>query len=57
MTKDEAKTEVLDAFLASVFNGRTCSPCVQLPKLEDGGREWNETPITQEELVNDLLQH
>lgn len=56
MRKHEAKAEVLDAFLASVFNSRTCSSCIQLPKLEDRDRERNETPITQGELGNNLLQ-
>ncbi|PKU34200.1 hypothetical protein llap_15501 [Limosa lapponica baueri] len=52
-TKDEEK-----ASFASVFSSRTSYPQdVQPPGLEDKDGEQNNTPIIQEEVVNDLLMH
>ncbi|KAK4825258.1 hypothetical protein QYF61_025719 [Mycteria americana] len=48
----------LNVFLASVFTAKTsCSPGTQPPALEDRGREQNEAPIIQGEMVSDLLHH
>ena len=57
VTKDEEKTEVRNAFFASVFNSKTSSPGTQPPELEDGDREQNEAPIIQGEMVSNLLHH
>ncbi|PKU43820.1 rna-directed dna polymerase from mobile element jockey-like [Limosa lapponica baueri] len=57
VTKDEGKAEVLYAFFASVFSSRVGSLSTQIPELSDRGREQNEAPIIQEEVVRDLLQH
>ncbi|KAK4823476.1 hypothetical protein QYF61_002523 [Mycteria americana] len=58
VTKDEEKTEVLNAAFASVFNSKTsCSPGTHPPELEDRDREQNEVPIIQQEMVSDLLHH
>ncbi|PKU36300.1 rna-directed dna polymerase from mobile element jockey-like [Limosa lapponica baueri] len=57
-TKDEEKAEKLNAFFASVLNSQTSYPQdVQPSELEDKGEEQNNPPITQEEVVNDLLLH
>jgi len=58
VNKDEEKTEVLNAFFASVFNSQTSySQDSQPPVLEDREGEWNKPPIIQEEALNDLLCH
>jgi len=58
--KNEEKTEVLNAFFASVFNSQTqtgYSQGSQPPVLEDREAEQNKPPTIQEEAVNDLLCH
>ncbi|GAB0175572.1 mitochondrial enolase superfamily member 1 [Grus japonensis] len=58
MTKDEEKTEVLNAFFALVFNSKTsCSPGTRPPELENRDREQSEAPIIQGEMLSDLLHH
>jgi len=58
VNKDEEKAEVLNACFASVFNSQSgYSQGIQPPVLEDRQGVRNETPIIQEEAVNDLLCH
>jgi len=58
VTKDEEKSEVLNAFFASAFNSKTiCSWGTQSPKLEDRDREQNEAPMIQGEIVSNLIHH
>ena len=58
VTEDEGKAEVLNACLASVFNGKTCcSWGTQPPELEDKDGDQNEAPIIQGEMIIDLLHH
>ncbi|RMC03234.1 hypothetical protein DUI87_20428 [Hirundo rustica rustica] len=49
---------MLNAFFASVFNGKTACPQDNCPPgLVDGVREQNGSPVTQEEAVKELLRH
>ncbi|KAK4815646.1 hypothetical protein QYF61_005208 [Mycteria americana] len=58
VTKDEEKTEVLNAFFASGFNSRAnCSLGTQPLELEDRDGDQTGTPIIQGEIVSDLLHH
>ncbi|KAK4810636.1 LOW QUALITY PROTEIN: hypothetical protein QYF61_007373 [Mycteria americana] len=58
VTEDEEKSEVLNAFFASVFNSRAnCSLGTQPPESEDRDRDQNGAPIIQGEMVSDLLHH
>ncbi|GAB0177838.1 mitochondrial enolase superfamily member 1 [Grus japonensis] len=57
-TVASCQAEVLNAFFASVFTSKTsCSLGTQPPELEDRDGEQNEAPITQGEMVSDLLHH
>jgi len=57
-TKDEEKTEVLNAFFALVFNSQTgYSQAIQPQVLEDRDGVQNKLPIIQKQAVNDLLCH
>ncbi|KAK4824336.1 hypothetical protein QYF61_013671 [Mycteria americana] len=56
VTKDEEKSEVLNAFFASVFNSRAnCSLGTHPPESEDRDRDQNGAPIIQGEMASDLL--
>jgi len=57
VTKDRDKAEVLNASLASVFNGKTCySLGTQLLTLVDGDGEQKRPCMIHDEMILDLLQ-
>lgn len=57
-TKDVEKAEVLNAFLAPVFNSQTsCSGGTQPPELQDRDNRQDEAPAILEEMVSSLLHH
>jgi len=56
--KDEVKSEVLNAFFASIFSSQTgYSQDSQPPVLEGSNGEQSKPPIIQQEAVNDLPCH
>jgi len=56
VTKDEDEAEVLNAFIASVFNNKTCySLGTQPPVLVDKDGEQNKPCMIHDEMVLDLL--
>lgn len=58
VTMDEDKADLLNAFLVSVFNGKTsCSLSAQSLAPEVRDREWSEGPVIQERVVGELLDH
>lgn len=53
---DRGKADALNAFFyLSLQYQNGCPQGTQLPELEVGGWEMSEAPITQEEIVSDLL--
>lgn len=58
MTKNEKKTEMLNAFFISVFNSKISSSLgTQPPELKDKDWKQKEAPVIQEEMVDKLLYH
>lgn len=56
MTKNEKKTEMLNAFFISVFHSKISSSLgTQPPELKDW--KQNEAPVIQEEMADKLLYH
>jgi len=52
------EAEILNTFIASVFNSKTnCDLATQPPLLENSDREHYEVPIIQREMVNSLLHN
>ena len=57
VTKDQDKSEILNAFFDSVFNSRTCYTVeTQPPALVDRDGEQNKLCMIHDEIVLDLLR-
>lgn len=56
-TKDEKKSEVLNAFCASAFNSKSSCWSTRPPELENRDGEQKEILIIQGEMLSGLLHH